>query len=179
MFSGRVDGWPDGRFPVNPDAATRNAASIRTILVNLPVIIVADRGRLKAYAVEKNENRSIGVPRLWESMEIEEALGRYRDNFTDQAGAFPDGASPGQANSTAERMNLAAEQEMRSFRMVASRMIELLRDKAPERWGFAAPPEINGAILDGLPVDLRERLARNVPRDLVNVPAPELLRHFQ
>ncbi|MDX2081662.1 MAG: host attachment protein [Terrimicrobiaceae bacterium] len=142
------------------------------------MIIVADRGGLRAYAVEKNDTGNHQIPRLLDAMEIDEARGPFRENFSDRAGSFPDATSPGQANPTAERMNLAAEYEMRSFRAVAARVIELLREHAPERWAFAAPSEINGAILDGLPVDLRERLAKNVRRDLVNVPASDLLRHF-
>jgi len=46
-------------------------------------------------------------------------------------------------------------------------------------WSFAAPAEINPAILDRVPADLRKILDHNVKRDLVKIPANSLLQHFE
>lgn len=142
-----------------------------------PFLIVADRGQLKAFAVERPPNRS-AMPRLVASMKMDEARERYAEKFTDQAGAFPDGATNGQGNSVAERIKLEAEGEMRSFRTLAREITHLLDMHRPERWAFAAPSEINGSILDGLAPELKARLAANLPRDLVNTETAALLPHF-
>lgn len=141
-------------------------------------IIVADRGSVKAYDIEQTPARRL-TTRLVETLRVEEAHGRYEDKVTDQAGGFPAGGTGGQGNAIAERMTLESENEMRSFRHVAEHMTKLLEERRPERWGFAAPSEINGAILDGLAPELRARLVRNVRSDLTNTPADELLSHFE
>lgn len=143
-----------------------------------PFIIVADRGQLKAFHVEGN-NRGGFTPRLIALQKYYEPAQRYAEKFTDRAGAFPNGGTAGHGNAIAERMPLAAEEEMRAFRRLASEIEDLLRSHHPSHWAFAAPSEINGAILDGLPPHLHERLAINLPRDLVNIDATELLEHFE
>src|SRR4051794_28020333 len=114
-----------------------------------PFIIVADRGQLKAYRVERSDAGHLS-PRLLLARDYAEPQQRFAEKFTDQAGAFPNGGSAGQGNSIAERMQLTAEGEMRAFRTIAGEITALLAEHRPERWGFAAPSEINGAILDGL-----------------------------
>jgi hypothetical protein len=48
----------------------------------------------------------------------------------------------------------------------AGHMAELLQTYQPERWAFAAPPELNGAILEGLSSKWLSTLQDNLPRDL-------------
>jgi hypothetical protein len=141
------------------------------------LLIVTDRGFLKAYAVEATSNRS-AMPRLLESFQVADAHGRYQDKLTDQAGAFPNGGTAGHGNSIAERMSMEAENETRIFRLLAGQITNLLNQLRPEHWSFAAPSEINGAILDNLSPELRSHLDRNVPRDLVKTQPAELLSHF-
>lgn len=142
------------------------------------LLIVADRAHMKVYTVEKPGGRA-RMPHLLEDFTVDEVHDRYADRYTDEAGAFPNGASLGQGNSIAERMTLEAEHEMRYFRKLASHLQEVVRARQPDRWLFAAPSEINGAILDGLPNDCRKTLVENVPKDLVNQPVAGLLAHFQ
>jgi hypothetical protein len=141
-------------------------------------LIIADRGGLKAFAVEQTPNRGPAL-RLVNSLELVDAHGKFRDKFTDQAGSFPNGGSDGQGNSIAERQELQAEMETRIFRQLASRITTLLREHQPSAWGFAAPSEINGAIIDGLDRDLHERLRWNLKRDLINTDPSELLSRFE
>lgn len=149
-------------------------------------IIVADRGIVKAFHVETPGGRE-PIPRLLDTMEIEEAHGRYQDKYTDAAGAFPNlgkGGDPSGAagfregQSHAERMDLAAENEVRCFRRIAGHIGELLQEHKPARWAFAAPSEINGAIVDHLEREARESLAMNVDKDLAKIPVAKLLSHF-
>jgi hypothetical protein len=116
---------------------------------------------------------------LVDSTEFAEGQQTLQEQFTDKAGSFPAGGTNGQGNSAPERMSLTAELEMRTFRQAAQRIIALLGEHRPESWGFAAPSEINGAILDGLPPHLLARLAENLPLDLTRTPADRLLEHFE
>lgn len=140
------------------------------------LIIVADRGHLQAYAIDRSARAP--TPRLIDSKDFSEGLQKLSEQVTDKAGGFPNTGSGGYANAAAERMTLTAELEMRSFRHAAERIASLLREHRPDAWAFAAPSEINRAILDGLHPTLRDRLAQNLPLDLINVPADELLGHF-
>ncbi len=140
-----------------------------------PFLIIADRGRLIAYSLEKTVRGP--APRVVESIDFVEAHTRLGEQLTDKAGAFP--AGHGQATAAAERMTLETELDLRSFRVVADWITKLLEKHQPETWGFAAPSEINGAILDELRPELRQRLEKNVCRDLTKIPASELLAHFE
>jgi hypothetical protein len=142
------------------------------------LLIVTDRGSFKAFALERTPTRGL-MPRLLETFQIADAHGRYQDKVTDQAGAFPSGGTAGQGNSIAERMTFEAENETRIFRVIAAEITSLVNQRRPEQWSFAAPSEINGAILDHLKPEIRTRLEQNVPRDLVKVEPADLLAHFE
>lgn len=118
------------------------------------------------------------MPRLVETFQVADAHGRYQDKLTDQAGAFPNSGTGGQGNSIAEKMSFEAENEARIFRVIAGQISSLLNQRRPEHWSFAAPSEINGAILDNLAPGLRAHLERNVARDLVKIDPAQLLAHF-
>lgn len=141
------------------------------------LLIIADRGNIKAYRVEAVPGRG-ATAHLLESHRIEEAHGRYQDKFSDQAGSFPNGGTNGAANSIAERMTLDAEIQMRCFREAASLIMKILATYQPERWAFAAPSEINGAILDGLPSKMQQKLVQNVPKDILKIESNKLLNYF-
>ena len=72
------------------------------------LIIVTDRGSLKAYKVSETPTRGPHL-QLVQAFDTTEAHGRYQDKLTDQAGAFPNGAAPGQGNSIAERTGIDNE----------------------------------------------------------------------
>lgn len=64
-------------------------------------------------------------------------------------------------------------------RRAAGHMAQLLQTHQPERWAFAAPPEVNGAILDGLSPKWLSKLQDNLPRDLHREAPSKLTRLFQ
>ena len=72
------------------------------------LIIVTDRGSLKAYKVTETPNRGPHL-QLVQAFDTTDAHGRYQDKLTDQAGSFPSGAAPGQMNSIAERTGIDTE----------------------------------------------------------------------
>jgi Protein required for attachment to host cells len=139
-------------------------------------LIVADRGMLKAFNVESESSRR-PTPRLVAKHEIDEAHGRFQDRFSDQAGSFQSSAT-GNVNETAERMGIVNEIDSRIFRQLSEIIDNVLGEHSPDRWSFAAPSEINPAILDGVAPQWKDRLQRNVPRNLVKTDAGELLGFF-
>ena len=54
------------------------------------LIIVTDRGSLKAYKVGETPTRGASLT-LTQAFDTTEAHGRYQDKLTDQAGRFPTG----------------------------------------------------------------------------------------
>lgn len=140
--------------------------------MNPSLLYIADRGGLKVYRVEGH------VPHLLEFFPVDDAKGRWRDHLTDRAGGFPSGQGAGHGNSTAERLRLEAETDMRCLRKIAGRLKESLDEHEEDRWSFAAPSELNGAILDGLPDRYRSRLVQSLHTDLLNTPEDELATHF-
>lgn len=137
---------------------------------------IADRGALKVYLLSTTSTPKL---RLAETISINGARKKYSDEYTDQAGAFPSRGANVPGTSIAERNGIEIEHKQRSFREAARKITEILRANQPRRWSFAAPAEINHAILDEVPNDLQSRLAHNLKKDLVNTPAPEVLAHFR
>ncbi|MEZ0276890.1 MAG: host attachment protein [Roseimicrobium sp.] len=143
------------------------------------LIIAADRGRLVAYTPNQ-----FGSLKALQSEEIPEGLNKLSEQVTDQAGRFPK-SGPNRGNggnstvtSSAESLPLEAEMEMKSFRKVAASIESLVNQRQPKTWGFAAPSEINGAILDGVDAKVKQNLATNLRLDLVNVPADQIAKRF-
>lgn len=140
-----------------------------------PFLVIADRGRMKAYETHEPLEGGCSL-RVLEDIQMLEPHQKFEARYTDRAGAFPAGASAG--NSSGERLNLESETRLRIFRQLAEKLTEWLKKHGPRRWAFAAPSEINDAILNGLDADLKGRLVKNLRADLVNVPTHTLLRHF-
>ena len=57
------------------------------------LIIVADRGSLKAYKVNETPTRGAGL-RLVQAFDVTDAHGRFQDKLTDVAGRFGVGDQP-------------------------------------------------------------------------------------
>jgi hypothetical protein len=142
-----------------------------------PFIVVADRGTVKAFEVQPTPNRGTAA-RLVMEKKLQEAHERYRDRFTDQAGAFPSTGSNGHGNAVAERPKMETEEDIRLFKAIAREVDKVIREHQPLSWSFAAPAEINPAILHYVPADLHRTLKQNVKRDLARIPCAQLIEHF-
>lgn len=140
------------------------------------ILIVADRGRLLAYQVDRNGRRS--MPRLLESLEFTEGRQPMRELVTDKMGAFPSGGTLGHGNSPTERLSLIEEYDSRAVRQISGRISHILEHHRPAIWAFAAPAGINSEIVDSLRAPWADRLCENLALDLTHTPAPDLLRHF-
>ncbi|MDQ3313065.1 MAG: host attachment protein [Verrucomicrobiota bacterium] len=148
------------------------------------LIIVTDRGSLKAYKVNETPNRGAGL-QLVQAFETTDAHGRYRDKLTDQAGRFPAGDGGGATgsgrhmNGMAERQGLETENDRRIFRQLADNITEVVKREGGDGWSFAAPASIHSAVVDLLPPQVRDRIVEHVKSDLVNIELANLPQHFR
>jgi len=143
------------------------------------LIIVADRGEIKAYRVKKTPNRGANL-QLVQALDLTDAHGRYGDKLTDQAGRFPVSDGNGRhANSIAERTALELETERRICKQLAEHITDVVKREAATSWSFAAPPSIHSSITDLLPPSIRNRVVEHVKSDLVKIEPARLAAHFR
>ncbi len=147
--------------------------------------IVADRGNLKAFRVEKVPTNHAPRLHLVQAFSFVDGHLKVSEMNTDLEGGFPAGGGPpsGQGggmrhqNSTAEK-HYNIEHDKRAAKQLAETITELLTQERPGTWSFAAPGEIKEAVLSHLEPGMRKGLAESLSRDLVNVPPQQLLEHF-
>ncbi len=91
------------------------------------LIIVTDRGGLKAYRVDETPTRGPSL-QLVQAFNITDAHGRLLDKVTDQAGRFPvsDGAGMHHAASIAERTQLDTETDRRIYKQLADQITKIV-----------------------------------------------------
>ena len=145
------------------------------------LIIVTDRGGLKAYQVNETPTRGPSL-QLVQAFNITDAHGRLVDKVSDLAGRFPvingAGAHHG-PGSIAERTHLATEMDRRIHKELADQITKIVSLDGKEGWSFAAPAEIHGAIVDLLPPAVRDRIVEHVKSDLVKVEPAKLISRFR
>jgi Protein required for attachment to host cells len=142
------------------------------------LIIVTDRGTLKAYKVNETPTRGPSL-KLVQAFDTTDAHGRYQDKLTDQAGSFPSGTAPGQGNSIAERTGIETENDRRIVKQLADSIVEVVNREGKNGWSFAAPASIHSAVFDQLPPDVRDRIVEHVKSDLVKIEPAKLPTHFR
>jgi hypothetical protein len=145
------------------------------------LVIVTDRGGLKAYRVNETPTRGPSL-QLVQAFNITDAHGRLVDKVSDQAGRFPvtngAGAHHGPA-SIAERTRLATETDRRIQKELADQITKIVSLDGKEGWSFAAPAEIHGAIVELLPPAVRDRIVEHVKSDLVKLEPAKLVSRFR
>ena len=144
------------------------------------LIIVTDRGSLKAYRVNETPTRGPSL-QLVQAFNITDAHGKLVDKVSDLAGRFPvsDGAGGRHANSIAERTQLETETDRRIHKQLADQIAKIATSDGVEGWSFAAPAEIHSAIVDLLPRKVRDRIVEHVKSDLVKIEPSKLPSHFR
>jgi hypothetical protein len=143
------------------------------------LIIVTDRGSLKAYKVNETPTRGPSL-QLVQAFNITDAHGKLVDKVSDLAGRFPvsDGAVGRHANSIAERTQLETETDRRIHKELADQIVKIVKSGV-EGWSFAAPASIHAAIVDLLPGEVRDRIVEHVKSDLVKTEPSKLPDHFR
>jgi Protein required for attachment to host cells len=145
------------------------------------LIIVTDRGSLKAYRVNETPTRGPSL-QLVQAFNITDAHGKLIDKVSDVAGRFPvtngAGAHHGAA-SIAERTQLVTETDRRIQKELADQIVKIVSRDGKEGWSFAAPASIHSAIVDLLPPAVRDRIVEHVKSDLVKTEPAKLAAHFR
>lgn len=144
------------------------------------LVIVTDRGSLKAYRVDQTPTRGPSL-QLVQAFDLTDAHGRMVDKVTDLAGRFPgsDGAGIHHGASIAERTQLGNETDRRIQKQLADQIVTIVSRNGKEGWSFAAPAEIHAAIVDFLPATVRDRIVEHVKSDLVKIEPAKLQSHFR
>jgi Protein required for attachment to host cells len=144
------------------------------------LVIVADRGSLKAYRVDETPTRGPSL-RLVQAFDMTDAHGKLLDKVTDQAGRFPvsDGAGIHHGASIAERTQMETETDRRIYKQLADQITKLVKSDGVEGWSFAAPSEMHSAVVGLLPADVRQRIVEHVKSDLVKIEPARLTAHFR
>ena len=146
------------------------------------LVIVADRGSLKAYRVNEAPERGPSL-KLVQALEINDG-----NQFVDSLG---EGATvvaqvvPAMERSGGHHMKpvtdwpqMEAEAGRRICRQLANQIARIVKDENIEGWSFAAPASIHAAIVGFLPLEIRERIVEHVKSDLVKTDSAKLPAHF-
>ena len=143
------------------------------------LLIVTDRGGLRAYKVEPTPNRAPGL-HLLDSFEAQEVHGRYQDKVTDRAGSFQASGTAGgrQTGGAAEHPTIDLENDRRVCKHVAQRINELVKREKPEAWLLAVPAQIQALVLDHVDAEVVKHLSQTVHADLVRTEPSKLAAHF-
>ena len=108
-----------------------------------------------------------GLMREFDSLDV-------REGQTTPTELFPNTGALGHDGPTVGCPGMDAEMQRRSFRKIAQHITEVCDRLQPQSWAFAAPSEINGAILNDLKLELKERLTVNLKMDLVHASSREI-----
>ncbi len=147
------------------------------MLINT-LLIVADRGGLRAYKIAENPNRTPGL-HLIESFEAQETHGRYQDKVTDRAGSFKGSGVSGQSTGgAAQHATIDLENDRRACKHIAQRMNELVEREKPEGWLLAVPGPIRQLVEDHLKPEVSKHLTQTVHADLLKSEPAKILSHF-
>lgn len=145
------------------------------------LVIVTDRGSLKAYRVNETPTRGPSL-QLVQAFDMTDAHGKLTDKVSDLAGRFPvtEGAGAHRGpGSIGERTQLAMETDRRIQKELADQIAKIVSQNGKYGWSFAAPAEIHAAIVDLLPAAVRQRIVEHVKSDLVKIDAAKLASHFR
>ncbi len=148
-------------------------------MIPASLVVVADRGSLKAYKVNETPTRGPSL-QLVQAFDITDAHGRLVDKVTDMAGRFPVADGNGRhMNGVAERTQLENEYDRRIHRQLVDEIVKVVKTEAAAGWSFAAPAAIHAAIVDQLPAAVRDRIVEHVKSDLVKTEPARLPSHFR
>jgi Protein required for attachment to host cells len=127
------------------------------------IIIIVDRGGLKAYRVRDTPERGPTL-NLVQAFDIPNVNDLSRTHHTTAVTDWP---------------QLEAEESRRICQQLAAEIKKIVERNFGEGWSFAAPKSIYAKIVDLLPVEITERIVDHVQSDLVKIPVSELLSHFR
>jgi hypothetical protein len=126
------------------------------------LIIVADRGSLRAYRVQETPTRGPHLE-LVQAFEITDVINAASTQHTTPMTNWP---------------QLEAEMDRRICKELATEIAKIVERNPGGGWSFAAPESIYAKIIEQLPAEIRKRIVEHVKSDLVKLPAAALPSHF-
>jgi len=149
-------------------------------MIPASLVIVADRGSLKAYQVNETPTRGPSL-KLVQAFDITDAHGKLIDKVTDLAGRFLVTGSAGAHRGAASiaESKLETETDRRINKELADQISKIVNGSGKQGWAFAAASKIHSAIVDLLPDRVRNRIVEHVKSDLVKVEPAKLPTHFR
>lgn len=144
------------------------------------LIIVADRGSLKAYRVEETHTRGPSL-QLVHAFEYTAEDGKLVDLLKEEAGGLRvnNGSKGRHMSPVTDWPELESETNRRIYKQLADRIAKIVESDGVEGWSFAAAASIHAAIVDLLPAEIRGRIVEHVKSDLVKTEASKLPEHFR
>jgi hypothetical protein len=127
------------------------------------LVVVADRGSLRAYSVEETPTRGPHL-KLIQAFEVTDVINAPTMRRRTPMSAWPE---------------LEAEMERRICKELATEIAKIVESNLGEGWSFAAPESIYAKIVEQLPPGIRERIVEHVESDLVKLLAKALPSHFR
>jgi Protein required for attachment to host cells len=146
-------------------------------MISSSLIVVADRGSLKAYKVSETPTRGPSL-KLVQAFNITDAHGKMSDKLTDMAGRYAAGLGK-HMSSVAERTQMDTEVDRRIYKQLVDEIVKIVKGDGGEGWSFAAPSAIHGAIVDLMPAGVRDLIVEHVKSDLVKIEPAKLHTHFR
>ena len=148
------------------------------------LIIVTDRGLLRAYRQTKNATDRQPHLQLIDELKPAAAHEKLSDQVSDQAGRFARGGGGAGAGaisgdlSAGEALNKGAEKDHRLIRQVAEKIDALLADDAVTDCLLAVSAPIHKQLCEALAPKTREKISQVLASNLAKIDPTELLGHF-
>jgi hypothetical protein len=133
------------------------------MMIPTSLVVVADRGSLRAYRVEETPARGPHL-KLVQAFEVADVM---------------NAASMRHSTPMTDWPQLEAEMDRQVCKELAAEITKVVERNPGEGWSFAAPASIHAAVVDLLPPEIRERIVEHVRSDLVKTEAVRLPTHFR
>jgi hypothetical protein len=126
------------------------------------LIVLADRGSVRAYRVSETPTRGPAL-KVVQAFDIPDVM---------------DAATMRHRTPMRDWPQLQMEMQRRVCKELAVEIAKIVRCKRVEGWSLAAPESIYRKIVDLLPPEIRERIVDHVESDLINTALADLPAHF-
>ncbi len=150
--------------------------------MNSHLIIVADRGQLRAYRLLQNSGDRSPHLELMAEKEPSAPHEKMSDQVTDQAGRFPRGGGAGGTTgdlSAGEQLTQQAEVDHRVLEQLAAKIDTLLADDGVTDCLLAISAPIHKQLVDLLAPKGRDKIKQVLASNLAGTDPTELLEHFE
>lgn len=132
-------------------------------MIPTSLVVVADRGSLRAYRVEETPTRGPHL-KLVQAFEVTDVMNAASMRHTTPMTDWP---------------QLEAEMERHVCKELATEIAKIVERNEGEGWSFAAPASIYMKIFDLLPPEVRERIVEHLESDLVKIETARLPEYFR